>query len=257
MNPTQELRPGTRISGSVSEQETGQQVREMFSRIAPRYDLLNHVLSLQVDRLWRRRLARRFHRLLANPEARVLDLCCGTGDLAASFRREGPARVVGADFSHPMLTRALAKDAARASVPRAARGNRSSVEADALALPFRDGQFDLVAAAFGFRNLANYEHGIAEIRRVLQPGGSLAILEFSEPRNRLLGALYGYYFRSVLPRIGRAISRDGTAYSYLPASVGRFLSADELAGLIARAGFRGPGYEYWTGGIVALHTATR
>jgi demethylmenaquinone methyltransferase / 2-methoxy-6-polyprenyl-1,4-benzoquinol methylase len=257
MSRTRESMPGTHIPDAACEREAGQRVREMFSRIAPRYDLLNHMLSLQVDRLWRLRLARRFRHLLANPEARVLDLCCGTGDLAVSFRREGPARVVGADFSHPMLTRALAKAAARAGVSVAACGNRSCVEGDALALPFRDGQFDLVAAAFGFRNLANYECGLAEIRRVLKPGGSLAILEFSEPRNRLLGALYGFYFRSVLPRIGRAISRDVAAYSYLPASVGRFLSAEQLAGLLENGGFRSARYEFWTGGIVALHTATR
>jgi demethylmenaquinone methyltransferase/2-methoxy-6-polyprenyl-1,4-benzoquinol methylase len=258
MSRKPESLPGTRPAGAASEKEAGQQVREMFSRIAHRYDLANHVLSFEVDRLWRRRLARRFRPILANPRASVLDLCCGTGDLAAALRRVGRARVTGVDFAHPMLTRAVAKDTAIAgSAPAGNRENRQYVEADALDLPFSDACFDLVATAFGFRNLANYERGLAEIGRVLKPGGALAILEFSEPRSRVFGALYRFYFRSVVPQIGRAISRDGKAYSYLPASVGRFPSVDELVHLIERAGFCGARYEYWTGGIVALHTTTR
>jgi demethylmenaquinone methyltransferase/2-methoxy-6-polyprenyl-1,4-benzoquinol methylase len=259
MSQNPELLPGTRPAGPASEEEAGRQVREMFSRIAPRYDLLNHLLSLEVDRLWRMRLARRFGAVLKNPEASVLDLCCGTGDLAATFRRAGPARVVGVDFAHPMVTRAVAKDVSAGASCGAVHGrkNQAYIEADALELPFADARFDLVATAFGFRNLANYERGLIEIRRVLKPGGALAILEFSEPRSRVFGAVYRFYFRSVLPRIGRAISRDGTAYSYLPASVGRFLSVDELVRMIERVGFRGARSENWTGGVVALHTATR
>jgi len=258
MSQKPESLPGTRPTGAASEKEAGEQVRQMFSRIAHRYDVANHVLSLEVDRLWRRRLARRFRHILANPRANVLDLCCGTGDLAAALRRAGPARVIGVDFAHSMLTRAVAKDAAIAgSAPAHNRVNRQYIEADALDLPFSDACFDLVATAFGFRNLANYERGLAEIGRVLKPGGALAILEFSEPRSRVFGALYRFYFRSVLPRIGRIISGDGSAYSYLPASVGRFPSVDELVRLIERAGFHGGCFEYWTGGIVALHTATR
>jgi len=246
-------------SGAASEQEAHRQVREMFSRIAPRYDLANHVLSLEVDRLWRRRLARRFSHILANPDTTVLDLCCGTGDLAAALGRAGPARLVGIDFAHPMLARAVAKGGAAGFVRsgRNGRGNHCYVEADALNLPFSDVSFELVATAFGFRNLANYERGLAEIRRVLKPGGTLAILEFCEPRGGLFGALYRFYFRRLLPRIGGIISEDGAAYAYLPASVRNFPSAVELVRLIEAAGFLRARFEYWTGGIVALHTAVR
>jgi len=262
MSPRQEPAAGTPPAvrqGAASEQETRRQVRDMFSRIAPRYDLANHVLSVEVDRLWRRRLARRFHDILANPAARVLDLCCGTGDLAAAFSRAGPARAVGIDFAHPMLTRALDKDPAVGFVRSAVNGrvNHCYVEADALFLPFSDMSFELVATAFGFRNLANYERGLAEIRRVLKPGGTLAILEFCEPRGRLFGALYGFYFRRLLPRIGSMISGDAAAYAYLPSSVRRFPSVDDLVRLMEAAGFRGARFERWTGGIVALHTAVR
>jgi demethylmenaquinone methyltransferase/2-methoxy-6-polyprenyl-1,4-benzoquinol methylase len=231
----------------------------MFSRIAPRYDLANHVLSLEVDRLWRLRLARRFRNVLANPAARVLDLCCGTGDLAAAFGRVGPARAVGIDFAHPMLMRAVVKDAAAGFVRSAVngRGNRCYVEADALDLPFSDMRFELAATAFGFRNLANYERGLAEIRRVLKPGGTLAILEFCEPCGHLFGTLYRFYFHRLLPHIGGIISGDGAAYAYLPSSVTRFPSVVELVRLIEAVGFRSARFEYWTGGIVALHTAVR
>lgn len=251
--------PGTRPQGVESEGEAAHHVREMFARIAPRYDLLNHLLSLDMDRLWRRRVARRFRSVLAKENARALDLCCGTGDLAAALRRSGRARVFGADFAHPMLTRAVAKNLAggREAVPSAAPANDSYAEADALHLPFANGTFDLVASAFGFRNLANYSQGLREILRVLKPGGAAAILEFSEPRNRLFGALYRWYFRSVLPRIGAAISGDGSAYTYLPASVSRFPSVEELAELMRQAGFCEMRCERWTGGIVALHTAIR
>jgi demethylmenaquinone methyltransferase/2-methoxy-6-polyprenyl-1,4-benzoquinol methylase len=251
--------PGTRPRGTASEGEAAQHVREMFSRIAPRYDLLNHLLSLDMDRIWRRRVARRFRSLLSREGARALDLCCGTGDLAIALRRPGRSRVYGADFAHPMLVRAVAKVPTRGrdGVKSSAPGNASYIEADALRLPFADATFDLVASAFGFRNLANYQQGLREIFRVLKPGGSLAILEFSEPRSPLLGALYRWYFRSVLPRIGAAVSGDGGAYSYLPASVSRFPLVQELADQMEQAGFSEVRFELWTGGIVTLHTAVR
>jgi demethylmenaquinone methyltransferase/2-methoxy-6-polyprenyl-1,4-benzoquinol methylase len=259
MSQKLESPPGTRPTGATSEKEAGEQVRQMFSRIAHRYDLANHVLSLEVDRLWRRRLARRYRHILTSPRASALDLCCGTGDLTVALRREGPARVIGVDFAHSMLTRAVAKCATSQTASAVASGgtNRQYIEADALDLPFSDACFDLVATAFGFRNLANYERGLAEIGRVLKPGGILAILEFSEPRSRVFGALYRIYFRRVLPRMGRIISGDGSAYSYLPASVGRFPSVDELVRLMERMGFHDGRFEYWTGGVVVLHTATR
>ena len=226
----------------------------MFSRIAPRYDLLNHLLSLRFDVIWRKRLARRFAHVLTRPDARVLDVCCGTGDLALALsdvpthsNRAGAA-IRGADFAHPMLLRASEKAAARA-------GRRLEfVEADALSLPFADASFDLVATAFGFRNLANYAAGLRELRRILAPGGSLAILEFAEPRGPLLRGVFRFYFHRVLPAIGAMISGNSQAYRYLPESVARFPSPRELGELMEQTGFREVAFESWTAGIVTLHT---
>jgi demethylmenaquinone methyltransferase/2-methoxy-6-polyprenyl-1,4-benzoquinol methylase len=244
--------PGTRPEGARDEREAAARVREMFARIAPRYDLLNHLLSLSFDRLWRGRAARRFRHVLARQEARVLDLCCGTGDLALALRREAGrsgAQIFGADFVHAMLARARAKSA------RDARMNY--VEADALALPFADASFDLVTAAFGFRNLANYRRGLEEIRRVLRPGGEVGILEFSKPPGSFFGALYRMYFTQVLPRVGGAVSGSGEAYSYLPRSVAKFPIGEQLSEEMRAARFSDVSFVNWTGGIVALHTARR
>ena len=158
--------PGTRPEGVRDEREAAAHVREMFGRIAPRYDLLNHLLSLDIDKIWRRRVAKRFSAILHNPAARVLDLCCGTGDQAFAFRKEAPigAEIMGSDFVPEMLVRARAKAAAFGA-------GVTFVEADALSLPFGGGSFDLVSCSFGFRNLANYERGLLEIFRVLKPGG--------------------------------------------------------------------------------------
>src|SRR5450755_276204 len=214
---------GTLPEGAHSEADASRQVREMFTQIAPRYDLLNHLLSLQLDRLWRARVARHLRPILARPDAVVLDLCCGTGDLAFSLSRSARARIIGADFSHAMLVRARAKSRSfNARSKTYAVAPMSFFEADALRLPFADASFDLITTAFGFRNLANYEVGLREIHRLLKPGGTLAILEFTEPPAGLLGDLYRWYFRNVLPRIGSFLSGDRSAYSYLPASVSRF-----------------------------------
>jgi demethylmenaquinone methyltransferase/2-methoxy-6-polyprenyl-1,4-benzoquinol methylase len=244
--------PGTRPEGVHDEREAAANVREMFGRIAPRYDFLNHLLSLDIDKIWRRRVARRFSGILHNPTARVLDLCCGTGDLALAFRKEAPvgAEIVGSDFVPGMLERARAKAAASGAAIML-------VEADALALPFKDGSFDLVSCSFGFRNLANYERGMLEIFRVLRPGGAAAILEFTEPRGRLFGSLYRFYFRQVLPRLGGLISGSGSAYTYLPSSVRKFPSPEALQALFERAAYTEVRFERWTGGIVALHTARK
>jgi demethylmenaquinone methyltransferase/2-methoxy-6-polyprenyl-1,4-benzoquinol methylase len=244
--------PGTRPEGVRDEREAAAHVREMFGRIAPRYDLLNHLLSLDVDKAWRRRVAARFRAILQNPAARVLDLCCGTGDLALAFRKEAPAgaEIVGSDFVPEMLARARAKAAARGAAI-------TFVEADALALPFGDRSFDLVACSFGFRNLANYERGLAEIFRVLKPGGVAAILEFGEPRGKVFGSVYRFYFRRVLPCLGGLISGNDSAYSYLPSSVSKFPSPEALQAQFQPLGYVDSKFERWTGGIVVLHTGKK
>ena len=246
---------GTRPAGTHDETAASRQVRDMFSRIAPRYDLLNHLLSLRFDVMWRKRLARRFTRVLARPDARVLDICCGTGDLALALGNvpldstaSEMVPLVGADFSRPMLTRARHKAIGKG-------GRRLEfVEADALSLPFADGTFDLVTSAFGFRNLANYPAGLREFRRILAPGGSLAILEFAEPQRALFRNFFHFYFHRVLPAIGAIVSGNAQAYSYLPESVARFPSPSELAQLMQRSGFGDVAFESWTAGIVTLHS---
>ncbi len=223
----------------------------MFGRIAPRYDFLNHLLSMQVDRWWRRRVARCFRHILRRPDANVLDLCCGTADLALALAAVAhpSARIVGADFCHPMLERARAKLGDGGRPPLVA-------EADALVLPFADRAFDLVTVAFGFRNLADYAAGLREILRVLAPGGEAGILEFSEP-DRPLRPLYNFYFRRVLPRIGGAVSGDAGAYQYLTRSVAEFPAPALLAQWMSDAGFTGVAFQKLTGGIACLHTGQR
>ena len=240
---------GTRPEGATSEEDASRKVREMFTRIAPRYDLLNHLLSLELDRLWRARTARKLSAILSRTDALVLDLCCGTGDLAFRMARGGKARIIGADFAHTMLVLANAKSEAGARVP--------FLESDALQLPFADGSFDLVTAAFGLRNLTNYEAGLREIGRVLKPGGTVGILEFTEPPEGLFGQFYRWYFRKILPKVGGAISGDAAAYKYLPSSVARFFRPQELCELMRGAGFRNVVATVWTGGTVALHTGVR
>jgi len=219
----------------------------MFSAIAPRYDLLNHLLSFNIDRRWRRRAVNRLG-WEARPDGVYLDLCAGTMDLAAELARR-PAfrgRVVGADFALPMLERGKPK-AARA-VP---------VAADALELPFPDAAFDGALVGFGVRNLADLDAGLRETARVLKPGSRFVILEFSTPRFAPLRAAYLFYFRRLLPAIGRVVSKHREAYSYLPESVLAFPEPDALAARIAAAGFRDVGYELLSGGICALHHAAR
>jgi demethylmenaquinone methyltransferase / 2-methoxy-6-polyprenyl-1,4-benzoquinol methylase len=246
---------GTRPEGAVSETDASRKVREMFTQIAPRYDLLNHLLSLEMDRMWRARTARILRPILEREDAKILDLCCGTGDLAFALQRKAKGRVWGADFAHTMLVRAQAKE------KESRKGDEVKmipfVESDALCLPFADSSFDLVATAFGFRNLANYEAGLLEIRRVLKPGGRIAILEFTEPKPGWFGDLYRWYFRTVLPRLGRFVSGDKAAYTYLPKSVARFFQPEELRALMGRTGFEGVEARVWTGGTVALHTGAK
>jgi demethylmenaquinone methyltransferase/2-methoxy-6-polyprenyl-1,4-benzoquinol methylase len=237
---------GTTPAGAANEHEAAAWVRAMFGRVAHRYDLANHLLSLNIDRYWRARTVRRLRPVLARPGARVLDLCCGTGDLTLALARERDATVLGADFCHPMLVEARRK---------AARGNHAPavLEADALRLPVPDGALDLVTMAFGFRNLASYRDGLKEALRVLRPGGGLAILEFSTPPNQAFALVYGIYSRRVLPVIGGLLSGSRDAYAYLPESVRKFPGAEELAEQMRYAGFENVTFERMTGGIVALH----
>ena len=244
---------GTRPLGAANEAEASRKVREMFTRIAPRYDLLNHLLSLQLDRMWRTRTARILRPILDRQDARILDLCCGTGDLAFALQRGAKGRVCGADFAHTMLVRAKKKSA----MFRGGGPGVPFVESDALRLPFAPESFDLITAAFGFRNLANYQAGLVEMWRVLKPGGTAAILEFAEPKPGWFGELYRWYFRAVLPRLGGLISGDRAAYSYLPSSVARFLRPEELRLLMVENGFAEVEARVWTGGTVALHTGVK
>lgn len=251
-----EVSQGTRPVGAASEADASRKVREMFTRIAPRYDLLNHLLSLQMDRMWRARTARILQPILDRPDGRILDLCCGTGDLAFALQRKAKGRVWGADFAHTMLVRAKEKGSLESQ--RGATGWKILfVESDALRLPFADVSFDLVTTAFGFRNLANYEAGLQEIWRVLKPGGTAAILEFTEPKPGWFGDLYRWYFRSVLPRLGGMISGDRAAYTYLPSSVSKFLRPEELSALMQHNEFADVVARVWTGDTVALHTGVK
>jgi demethylmenaquinone methyltransferase/2-methoxy-6-polyprenyl-1,4-benzoquinol methylase len=237
---------GATPAGARTEQEAAAWVRGMFGRVAHRYDLANHLLSFNIDRYWRAHTVRRVRHILDDPAARVLDICCGTGDLVLALEDARRAPVLGSDFCHPMLA------AARNKLER--RQKHSLLfEADALRLPLADACLDLLTVAFGFRNLANYEAGLGEMRRVLRPGGTAAILEFSQPPNAAFAALYNFYSRRILPVIGGALSGNRDAYTYLPESVRKFPTADELAAEMRRSGFRQAGYEYLTGGIVALH----
>jgi demethylmenaquinone methyltransferase / 2-methoxy-6-polyprenyl-1,4-benzoquinol methylase len=225
------------------------QVREMFAGIATRYDFLNHLLSGNVDRRWRRAVVIRLQKVLP-PRALVLDVACGTGDLAFALARKTDARVVATDFCRPMLKIAALKAAAGLfEVP--------FVEGDALTLPFGDMEFDAVTIAFGLRNLASVKVGLEELKRVLRPGGCALILEFSKPVVPMFRGLFGFYFRRVLPFVGGILSGSRKAYEYLPESVSRFPDQRELSELMSGAGFENVEYENLTGGIAALHVGTR
>jgi demethylmenaquinone methyltransferase / 2-methoxy-6-polyprenyl-1,4-benzoquinol methylase len=244
---------GAAPEGASDARSAARAVREMFTLIAPRYDLLNHVLSFNVDRLWWRRTARSFAEILAHPDARILDLCCGTGDMTFALRRQAgncTPQVFGADFSHAMLQRARSKSRDKVSNGKSAAPYW--IEADALCLPFPDRHFSLVTSAFGFRNLADYDAGLREIARVLQPGGECGILDFSEPKG-LIGHLYRLYFKQVLPRVGTMISGVRGPYTYLPNSVERFPEPQEMLDRMRLAGFREASWAPYTFGIAGLY----
>ena len=230
---------------SAEEKRRADEVRDMFGSIARRYDLLNHLLSANIDRRWREACVREVLRRTALPHPKILDLGCGTADLALAFPRSSP--VFGSDFSRPML------DIARKKINRSGRDKRVTLlAADALALPFADGAFDAVVSAFVVRNLANRTIGLAEMKRVLRPGGVVGILDFSMPAMPLLGRLCRFYILRVLPGIGQLVSGVSGAYRYLPESIGEFPGPDELSLELVRAGFLEVGCRRLTSGVAVL-----
>lgn len=234
----------------ANESEHARRVREMFAGIAGRYDLLNHLLSGNTDKRWRRLVALKLKPALSFEGARALDVACGTGDLALELVGVTKARVVGTDFCRPMLEIAASKAQTNVSeIP--------FVEGDALCLPFADEAFDAVTIAFGLRNLSSVEAGLKELWRVLKPGGRAAILEFSRPVVPGFRALFRFYFTRVLPKVGGMISGSRGAYEYLPDSVSRFPDQQRLAVLMREVGFVEVEYQNLTGGIAALHLGTR
>ena len=242
--------PAGRASLPAGVDKSGDRVRGMFAEIAPRYDLVNRLLSGGIDVLWRKTTVRR-----APPPAAgaILDVCCGTGDLALTYAAQAPAgvRIVASDFCRPMLDRGAEK---------AIKAGREIewVEADAMQLPFAPAEFDLVTVAFGLRNIADTARGLAEMARVTRPGGKLAILEFSLPRSAVIRSGYLWYFRHVLPRLGNAVARNGSdAYTYLNQSVEEFPSGERLAALVRAAGYDRVEMVPLTFGIATLTIATR
>jgi demethylmenaquinone methyltransferase / 2-methoxy-6-polyprenyl-1,4-benzoquinol methylase len=246
---------GAKPAGAVDEAGAARAVQQMFDSIAPRYDLLNHVLSANVDRLWWWQTARRFAPILADPDAAVLDICCGTGHMTRALLKNRPRKsrpILAADFAREMLSRGTRQFKAR----KPGDAEAIALEADALHLPLRTASLDLVVTAFGFRNLANYEAGLRELGRVLKPGGQLGILDFAEPGG-LIGKIYAVYFRRVLPAIGRLICGKDGPYSYLPASVQKFPTPAEMLELMRATGYTDCAWKPYTFGIAGLYTGVR
>ncbi len=224
------------------------QIRQMFSCIAPRYDLLNHLLSLNIDRRWRKRVAALLRDSVRRPDAQCLDLCCGTGDVSLELLRQGASRVVASDFSHPML---------QLNVKKLCLNRKEKqvwlVESDALHLPFGPNMFDALCIAFGLRNLEDPALGLLEMHRVLKPGGRLVVLEFSKPTNALVNLLFRLYSFRVLPAVGALLSHHPHAYNYLPESVREFPDQVRLERMLVESNFEGVGHLNLSGGIAAIH----
>lgn len=234
---------------AVAVDKSSSRVREMFGQIAPRYDLLNHLLSLNIDRYWRWRAASRLH---IEPDLPILDVCCGTGDLAIAIANRAPdsVRVVASDFCNEMLE--IARDKCRDR--RDPSGRISFLEADAQSLPFDADTFQCVTVAFGLRNVADTDQGLREMMRVCRPGGQVMVLEFSQPRIWGLRQLYGFYFRNVLPRIGQWLARnDQSAYKYLPESVGEFPDGHVLADRMSAVGLADVTFKPLTCGVATIY----
>ncbi len=225
-------------------------VREMFSRISPKYDFLNHFLSVNIDKGWRRLVGKKLKEVLDRKESVVLDVACGTGDLSVELQTNATAKIIGTDFCRPMLEIAAEKNQKEnVSIPY--------IEADALSLPFADASFDAVTIAFGLRNLANWEDGLRELLRVLKPNGKLVVLEFSSPIVPGFRQIFQFYFKGILPKIGGALSGSRGAYEYLSESVSRFPDQKNLAKMMRETGFSDVEYKNLTGGIAAIHIGTR
>ena len=224
------------------------QIRNMFSAIAYRYDLLNHLLSFNIDKRWRRKAASLLGDALVSNRGLCLDLCCGTADLALEMSRRGRAQIVGCDFSHPMLQLGREK-----ILKRNLNARVQVIEGDGLNLPFHSQTFDAIGIAFGLRNLESVAGGLCEMGRVLKPGGKLIVLEFSTPTHPLFHRLFHFYFFNVLPSIGNRISKHKHAYTYLPNSVSQFPDQAELAKILVHCGFQNVGYVNLSAGIAAIH----
>ncbi len=235
---------------TARELEHARAVREMFSGIAKRYDFLNHFLSVNTDKRWRRLVSKKLKDVLDRQDALVLDVACGTGDLSVELQTAGKAKVVGTDFCRPMLEIAFDKNGKNQT-------SISYIEADGMNLSFADTTFDAVTIAFGLRNFSNWQDGLVELHRILKKGGKLAILEFSTPVVPGFKQIFNLYFTQILPRIGGAVSGSRGAYEYLPDSVQRFPDQKGLAKMMEETGFSDVEYKNLTGGIAALHIGTK
>lgn len=245
--------------GAIPLDKSAMRVREMFRQIAPRYDTMNHLLSLNIDKWWRKKAVAK---LKIDGDAPILDLCCGTGDLAIAIAESAgtDVQVIGSDFCHAMLEIARDKEEKRTLDARGGSGRRSIpfFEADSMALPFGDDHFQCVTVAFGLRNIADTDVGISEMCRVCRPGGQVMVLEFSQPTLPILKQLYGFYFASVLPRVGQMLARnDKSAYEYLPASVGQFPCGEKLASRLRDAGLTEVQFHPLTLGVATIYLGTK
>ena len=245
-------------TSSETVDKSSDRIRKMFGEISGRYDFLNHFLSGGVDVYWRWRTVRKVR---ASSDAPILDVCTGTGDLAISFwnKSRRQVRVIGTDFTHEMLV--IANEKTQNSRAKSAANSEQSLsflEADTLQLPFEDDKFQIVSVAFGLRNVADTVGGLREMTRVCLPGGQVAVLEFSMPKNRLFGAIYRWYFRNILPRLGQLIARNKEmAYKYLPASVSQFPQGSELGGMMNEAGLTDVTWTPLTFGVATLYVGRK
>ncbi len=241
---------GTTSSSGV--EKSASRIRSMFGEISPRYDLLNHVLSGGTDYFWRRKTVRTIPPV---NDAPILDVCTGTGDLAVAYWKKAKGRVpvIGTDFTHEMV-RLAEKKSRRVTAKKNDRAPLSFLEADTLQLPFPDNRFQIVSVAFGLRNVADPARGLREMARVCRPGGSVVVLEFSLPRSRIIGGVYRWYFRRILPRLGQWLSGNNhAAYRYLPESVSEFPQGEELAGMLQQSGLSEVNWKSLTCGVATLY----